>query len=128
MSKVGSLLRLRGHARALALELAAEARAEWAYTSDLLSSAFRTHRELGSADRRLVAETVYGLVRWDRRLTAIIDELLAGRRGPQETVSAVTRDELKLLVYELRQGAEEAGPELHRLLRAQPPLERVVGE
>jgi hypothetical protein len=52
--------RLRGQARALALELYAEARAEWGYASDLIASAFRKQRQLGSGDRRLVAETVYG--------------------------------------------------------------------
>ena len=71
--------RLRGRARALALEIAAEARAEWAYTSDVIARAFRTHRELGSSERRLIAETVYGLVRWHRRLAAIVDELMRRR-------------------------------------------------
>src|SRR4051812_18892375 len=96
--------RLRGAARALALELAAEARAEWGYASDLIASAFRKRRELGSGDRRLVAETVYGLIRWDRRLDAIADELTARRRSQMDrnpSLSAIVRGELKLLIYEL---------------------------
>jgi hypothetical protein len=75
----------------LALEIAAEARAEWGYTSDLVSAAFRQQRQLGSSDRRLVAETVYGLVRWERRLEAILDEVLARRRERREPLSPVAR-------------------------------------
>src|SRR4051812_49623142 len=74
-------LRLRSAARALTLELYAEARAEWGYASDLIASAFRKQRQLGSGDRRLVAETVYGLIRWDRRLQALAEEGLGPRRG-----------------------------------------------
>ncbi len=107
---------LRGRARALSLQIAAEARAEWAYTSDVIGRAFRTHRELHSGERRQISETVYGLVRWHRRLAAIVDELVpAGPSGP----SAETRDELLLSAYEARQGADPAAvaAELQRLLR-----------
>src|SRR3990170_7743306 len=75
----GAPARLRGHTRALVLEIAAEARAEWAYTSDVIARAFRSHRELGSGERRLASETIYGLVRWHRRLQAIVDDLVRGR-------------------------------------------------
>jgi 16S rRNA (cytosine967-C5)-methyltransferase len=103
------LVRLRGRARALALEIAAEARAEWAYTSEVIGRAFRTHRELGSTERRLTAETVYGLVRWDRRLTAIVDELVKSSRGrAAESLSPAARDELMLLAYEARSGVDAA--------------------
>jgi 16S rRNA (cytosine967-C5)-methyltransferase len=101
------LVRLRGRARALALEIAAEARAEWAYTSEVIGRAFRTHRELGSTERRLTAETVYGLVRWDRRLTAIVEELVKSSRGrAAESLSPAARDELMLLAYEARSGVD----------------------
>src|SRR5687767_11492789 len=89
--------RLRGRARALVLEIAAEARAEWAYTSDVIARAFRTHRELGSSERRLASETIYGLVRWHRRLQAIVDELLRGRGKKLEAVTHTVLDELLLL-------------------------------
>jgi 16S rRNA (cytosine967-C5)-methyltransferase len=115
--------RLHGRARALALQIAAEARAEWAYTSDVIASAFRQHRELGSHERRLVAETVYGLVRWERRLEAILDEALRGRHRV-EHLSVQARGELKLLVHELRwQGADPAAvaDDLRRLLRRDGP-------
>ncbi|HSS37671.1 MAG TPA: RsmB/NOP family class I SAM-dependent RNA methyltransferase, partial [Polyangia bacterium] len=91
--------RLTGGARALALEIAAEARAEWGFASDLIARGFRAHRELSSGDRRLCAETVYGLIRMDRRLDAILEELLGG-----EPVAPHARDDLKLLVYEARSG------------------------
>ena len=76
----GARRQLSRAARVLALEIAAEARAEWGYASDIIARAFRAHRELGSSERRLIAETVYGLVRWDRRLDAIVDELVRGAR------------------------------------------------
>ena len=77
-----STQQLQGSARALALEIAAEARAEWGFATDIVARAFRAHRELSSGARRLVSETVYGLIRMDRRLDAIVDELVpqAGKR------------------------------------------------
>jgi 16S rRNA (cytosine967-C5)-methyltransferase len=120
--------RLRGAARALALELAAEARAEWGYASDLIARAFRQHRELGSSDRRLVAETVYGLIRWDRRLEAITEEVLARRRERKEPLSPVARGELKLLIHELRSGINVGPEELRRLLHTDPDLTAITGE
>jgi 16S rRNA (cytosine967-C5)-methyltransferase len=110
MSEEPSLRRrLSPRARALALQLAAEARAEWGFATDILAKAFREDRQLSSGDRRQVAETVYGLVRWERRLEAILDEVLAHSRGRRETVSALARQELKLIVYELRSGIPVEG-------------------
>ncbi|MEA2699854.1 MAG: rRNA (cytosine967-C5)-methyltransferase [Myxococcales bacterium] len=107
--------RLSAGARALALEIAAECRAEWGFASDILARAFRAHRELPSGDRRRISEAVYGLIRWDRRLDAIIAESLsggggagagavAGERFTAGELSPVVRDQLKLLIYEIRDG------------------------
>ncbi len=96
--------RLSPRARTLVLQLAAEARAEWGFATDILARAFREERQLSSGERRQVAETVYGLVRWERRLEAILDEVLAHSRGRRETISALARQELKLIVFELRSG------------------------
>src|SRR6185295_3699288 len=100
-----SQARLQGGPRAIALEIAAEARAEWGFATDIIARTFRAHRELASGARRLIAETVYGLIRLDRRLDAIVDELVrkagAGRDVP---LPPLARDELKLLVYEARTG------------------------
>jgi len=94
---------LSARARALVLEIAAEARSEWGFATEILARAFRERRDLASGDRRAVAETVYGLLRWERRLEAIVEELLASPRGGRrEIVSAMARQELKLLVYEVR--------------------------
>jgi 16S rRNA (cytosine967-C5)-methyltransferase len=114
---------MRGRTRALALEMAAEARAEWAYTSDVIARAFRTHRELGSHERRVVAETVYGLVRWHRRLAAIVDEMEA---VVGEGISVQARDELLLLAHEAQQGGDRAAirAELARLLPGLSSLSR----
>ena len=126
----GPPLRLRGQARSLCLQIAAEARAEWAYTSDVIARAFRTERSLGSADRRLVAETVYGLIRWHRRLEAIAYELVRSARRRPEELSGETRDQLLLLVYEARSGvnAEALASEAGQLLRANVSTDRLVHE
>src|SRR3954471_16118029 len=117
-------LRLTGRARALTLEVAAEARAEWGYASDVMARAFRTHRELGSSERRRVSETVYGLIRHDRRLAAIVDELLAPALRAGEVPSEITRDELKLIARELREGLPPAAvrADMARLVRAELDL------
>jgi 16S rRNA (cytosine967-C5)-methyltransferase len=117
--------RLTGGARALTLEIAAEARAEWGFASDLIARAFRAHRELSSSDRRLCSETVYGLIRMDRRLGAILEELTS-----VTALAPHARDELKLLVYEARSGipVEALATETKRLGREPIDLSRAVGE
>lgn len=129
-SPSGAALRLRGRARALALEIAAEARAEWGYATDLIATAFRANRQLSSADRRLISQSVYGLIRWDRRLDAIIDEWLTGRRKPAEPPSRTARNELKLLVYELRSGVlpEAVTEDVRRILRSDRDVTPMLGE
>jgi 16S rRNA (cytosine967-C5)-methyltransferase len=122
--------RLRGAARALTLEIAAEARAEWGFATDLLARAFRQHRSLGSGDRRLVSETVYGLIRGERRLEAIVDELLARRRERREPLSPGARAELKLLVHELRQGvpADALAEDFRRVMHVAADLAAAAAE
>jgi 16S rRNA (cytosine967-C5)-methyltransferase len=117
--------RLTGGARALALEIAAEARAEWGFASDLIARAFRAHRELSSSDRRLCSETVYGLIRMDRRLGAILEELTSAT-----ALAPHARDELKLLVYEARGGipVEALAAETRRLGREPIDLSRAIGD
>src|SRR5450432_2146710 len=119
--------RLQASARALALEIAAEARAEWGFASEIIARTFRAHRELASGDRRRIAETVYGLIRMDRRLDAILEELV-GRELAE--LGPVARDELKLLVYEAREGLplEAAQGEEARLLRGPVDFSGVVAE
>src|SRR5450432_2819761 len=111
----------------LALEIAAEARAEWGFASEIIARSFRAHRELPSGDRRRISETVYGLIRMDRRLDAILEELV-GRELRE--LGPVARDELKLLVYEAREGLplEAAQGEAARLLRGPVDFSGVVAE
>ena len=124
--------RLGGQARALALEIAAEARAEWGFLTDIIAAAFRANRQLGSGDRRLISETVYGLVRWERRLEAVVDELLAAAqgRGMPEPLSPAARQELKLIVYELRNGlpVDAAKADVRRILRRDVDLAMVTAD
>ena len=119
--------RLQGAARALALEIAAEARAEWGFASEIIARSFRAHRELASGDRRRISETVYGLIRMDRRLDAILEELV-GRQLRE--LAAPARDALKLLAFEVREGLpiEAAGAEAARLVGAEVELARVLEE
>jgi 16S rRNA (cytosine967-C5)-methyltransferase len=121
--------RLQGAARALALEIAAETRAEWGFASEIIARSFRAHRELSSGDRRRISETVYGLVRMDRRLDAILEEL-AGHRTAAAELGPVARDELKLLVFEGREGLplEALQAEGARLLRQEVDFSRALGE
>src|SRR6185369_4957712 len=76
----------------------------------------------------LVSETVYGLIRWDRRLDAITEELLARRRERREPLSPIARDELKLLIYERRQGVDVPGEEFRRLLFTEPDPASLTGD
>jgi 16S rRNA (cytosine967-C5)-methyltransferase len=96
--------RLSARARALVLEMGAEARAEWGFATDMLARVFREQRQLSSNERRMIAETLYGLLRWERRLEAIVDEMLAAGKGRRESLSVIARGELKLLVFEARAG------------------------
>ncbi len=123
-SKTG---RLQGHARAIALEIAAEARAEWGFASEIIARSFRAHRELASGDRRRISETVYGLIRMDRRLDAILEEVV----GPElRELSPAARDELKLLAYEVREGLppEAAAADVRRALGREIDVSRFVDE
>jgi 16S rRNA (cytosine967-C5)-methyltransferase len=127
-SEIGRRLSPRAHA--LTLEIAAEARAEWGFATDILARAFRERRDLGSNDRRMVAETVYGLLRWERRLEAIVSELLASSRGRRELISAMARQELKLLVYEARNGIpiEALSADVRRLAGRELDLAMAVSD
>jgi len=58
--------------RALVLELWQRTRLDWGFVSDRLSTTFRRERNLGSSERRFVAETLYGMVRHLRRIDAAI--------------------------------------------------------
>src|SRR5436190_7962559 len=120
--------RLQAGPRAIALEIAAEARAEWGFATDIIARTFRAHRELASGARRLIAETVYGLIRMDRRLDAIVDELTGRRGAPGGGVplAPLARDELKLLVYEARSGVpvEALAADVRRLSREPIDLSR----
>jgi 16S rRNA (cytosine967-C5)-methyltransferase len=123
-----SASRLQGAARILALEIAAETRAEWGYATDVIARSFRAHRELSSGGRRLISETVYGLIRLDRRLDAILEELCGAEavRG----LSPLVRDELKLLIYEARTGvpAEALAADAKRLVRVPVDFARAAGD
>jgi 16S rRNA (cytosine967-C5)-methyltransferase len=75
---------------------------------------------------------VYGLVRWERRLEAVVDELLsvAQGRGMPDSLSPAGRQELKLIVYELRNGlpVDAAKADVRRILRRDVDLATVAAD
>lgn len=100
-----ALRRSSDRARALVLELAEEARAEWGFATDILARAFRDHRSLSSSERRWVAETTYGLLRQERRLGAICHEILEqSPRTKRDGISAIASQILRLCIHEIRNG------------------------
>jgi len=76
----------------LILELWQRTRTDWSFASDRLQGAFRRRKHLGSAERRFVAETLYGMIRHSRRLD---EALTAG--GLRAVSSAPDRE--RLLAY-----------------------------
>lgn len=80
--------RLRG----LILDAWQRTRLDWGFVSDRLANMFRKERQLGSKERRFVAETVYGMVRHLRRIdeSLRVGGLRSGSRAP---------DEARLLAY-----------------------------
>jgi len=56
------------------LDLWARTRADWGFVTTRISQAFREARDLHSAERRLVAETLYGMVRHARALDWLLRE------------------------------------------------------
>ena len=93
-STAGALLRSAGELNllgTLTLELWQRTRIDWGFVTDRLADAFRARR-LGSRERRIVAETLFGMVRHARR----IDEALSA--GGERRVSAAP-DVDRLLAY-----------------------------
>jgi len=118
-SETQSVRRATERARSLTLEIAAEARAEWGFATDILARAFREHRQLSSTERRWVSETTYSLLRGERRFNAILDELLAANpRARRDGISPIARQALLLLVQEIRSGVplEATKAEVRRIL------------
>jgi 16S rRNA (cytosine967-C5)-methyltransferase len=110
--------------RRLAARVAHEVLAGPAHASAVLARAFRAER-LSDAARGRVAAAAYDLLRFDRRLEAI----LVGLRAPNERrLAGPARAEAKLLLLELRAGVEPAA--LARALRASlgrpPPLRAIL--
>jgi 16S rRNA (cytosine967-C5)-methyltransferase len=70
--------------RNLVLTLWQRARMDWSFLTDHLSSAFRENRALSAHRRRVVAETLYGLVRHKVRISKALElgGLRPGRAAP----------------------------------------------
>ncbi|MFO0747116.1 MAG: RsmB/NOP family class I SAM-dependent RNA methyltransferase [Myxococcota bacterium] len=85
--------------RPVLLDLWAETRADWRFVTERLAQAFRDARQLHSAERRQVAETIYGLVRRVRT----VDHCLAaaGIAAPAPGAPEITnaRAHIDLVAY-----------------------------
>jgi len=85
--------------RPVILDLWAETRADWRFVSERLAQAFREAKQLHSSERRIVAETIYGLVRRVRT----IDHCLAaaGIPAPLPGAPEITnkRSHIDLVAY-----------------------------
>lgn len=99
--RLASVIVSGGRLRALTLELWQRTRLDWGFVTDRLSQTFRRETWLGASERRVVAETLYGMVRFVRR----VDHSLAAgaRRG------ASPRDADRLVAYFLLEGLLTAG-------------------
>jgi 16S rRNA (cytosine967-C5)-methyltransferase len=100
------------------LAIAAEARRDWRYTTDVIARAFRQARSLTSAERREVSERVYGLVRMHRRIDAVAEWLLRPLGRRPDDLGDGERDLLRYVIYRVTiEGAapEGAAPELARM-------------
>lgn len=75
--------------RPVLLDLWAETRADWRFVTERLAQAFRDAKQLHSAERREVAETIYGLVRRVRTIDHCLGA--AGLAVPQAGALEVTR-------------------------------------
>jgi 16S rRNA (cytosine967-C5)-methyltransferase len=91
----------------LTLELWQRTRIDWGFASDRLADAFRARR-LGGRERRLVAETLFGMIRHARR----IDEALAAG-GMRATAAAPDYDRL-LAYFVLEEGLSPDEAARHR--------------
>jgi 16S rRNA (cytosine967-C5)-methyltransferase len=93
----------------LVLELWSKTRIDWGFATDRVSEMFRRHKELHSAERREVSETLYGMIRQARRLDFALDTAHANLPpGPKRELARYLA--YKLLAGELQ--VDEAAAEL----------------
>ncbi len=93
------------------LDLWAESRSDWRFVTERLSQAFRDNRRLHSAERRVVAETLYGMVRMART----IDFALALGGVPAQVwdkAHEMTRERALLDLFAYRVLFEGVAPEI----------------
>ncbi len=64
---------LNGELRFLTLELWQQTRMDWGFVTDRLSKVFRRERQLGSSERRYVAELIFSMVRHARRIDLALE-------------------------------------------------------
>lgn len=81
------------------LDLWAESRSDWRFVTERLSQAFRDNRRLHSAERRIVAETLYGMVRMARTIDFALG--LAGVGAPEGLEMPRERALLDLFAYRI---------------------------
>ncbi len=97
----------RDRVRDLVLDLWTKTRIDWGFATDRIAEAFRRERGLGSAERRRVAETLYGMIRQARRIDYALEPA---------SIARADRELARYVAYRLLAGeidAAAAGAELH---------------
>jgi 16S rRNA (cytosine967-C5)-methyltransferase len=82
----------------LVLELWTKTRIDWGFASARIAEAFRREKRLGSAERRAVAETVYGMIRLVRRVDFALEALGKAK------LAGDTRERARLYAYRVLVG------------------------
>jgi 16S rRNA (cytosine967-C5)-methyltransferase len=95
--------------RSAALEALAAIRQEGQLADRALSRILRRERDLWSAERRAVAESVYGLLRNERSIDLALERSLAASRAPRLVdLPPSVADGARLAAWEARQGVPPA--------------------
>src|SRR5688572_14526798 len=87
--------RSRDRVRELVIELWTKTRIDWGFATDRIAETFRRERSLGSAERRRVAETLYGMIRQARRIDYALEPA---------SIARYDRERARYLAYRLLAG------------------------
>lgn len=86
--------------RPVLLDLWAQTRADWRFVSERLANSFRAAKQLHSSERRMVAETLYGMVRRFRTIEYVLDAAACPEAAPAPGQEPSPRRSLaELLTY-----------------------------
>ena len=97
--------------RTAVLEIYEQVRREGARADQALQRVLRREKQLRSVERRAVSDAVYGLLRLQGRVDALLSRALAGKGSSLEQLATPTRHLLRYaawLIVSEKQGVESA--------------------